>query len=197
MLRADPVLPGRIPGGRYFQCPGKADGRCEERAFCYPRYKRTPDKLATYLQQRGLKELPPQRQFHFHEGIDVGKMGDEIVSVVRGKVVKVVDVYTPGFSGYGKGITVQADDSYGELGGLYFFHGHCERIVATEGATVEEGDVIAIAGNTDYTPDNPTSTFPVTQAHLHFEVSRREWSEPARTLRVITARGRGLLSGSC
>ncbi len=139
--------------GKSFNCPnrGQAQGRCTKAAFLYPRKRRS----------NGV-------DFHFHQGVDIGrKAGADIYSVTNGRVVHVQRTYRRGWDFYGKLVVVKAD-------GLpyWFLYAHCNSVEPdlVEGTIVREGQKIATVGNTFYSKDKPLGTFESSKPHLHFEV---------------------------
>ncbi|MCB9718925.1 MAG: peptidoglycan DD-metalloendopeptidase family protein [Myxococcales bacterium] len=135
----------RHTGGN-FSCPGG----CNKAAFLYPRKWRKNGK-----------------DFHFHQGIDIGREPYiAIRSVTGGTAVVVLREYRSGWSNYGKLVVVDADDFP-----YFFLYAHCDSISEDvfEGARIAEGQVIAKVGNTFYNSNNPVATFS-SPPHLHFEV---------------------------
>lgn len=88
-----------------------------------------------------------------HNGIDFGTSG-KYVSVYAAKDGKVLATGDNGKYAYGKWIAIDHDD------GLVTLYGHLSSIKVSKGEKVDEGERIAISGNTGY------STGP----HLHFSV---------------------------
>jgi len=89
----------------------------------------------------------------FHTGIDiVVDQGTRVKAAMSGRVADV------GYNAtYGNYIIMSHADSYQTL------YGHLSQILVAEGATISQGGVIGLSGNTGY------STGP----HLHFSVFRR------------------------
>lgn len=88
----------------------------------------------------------------FHAGVDFGaSYGSTIRAADSGRVI-----FSGWYGGYGQ--TVIIDHG----GGLTTLYGHCSRLFAREGQTVQQGQAIAAVGSTGL------STGP----HLHFEVRR-------------------------
>ena len=98
----------------------------------------------------GYREHPVEGEERFHYGIDIGAAaGTEIGCFADGTVTAVGES-----SSYGKYITVAHEGGYSTL------YAHCSRIIASSGASVKEGDVIAEVGETGV----------ATGPHLHFEL---------------------------
>lgn len=95
-----------------------------------------------------------------HKGIDIGAdNGTEIYAADDGEVV-----FAGEMSGYGNYIVIS------HCGGFETAYGHCGRLFAQAGETVEKGQVIASVGSTG------NSTGP----HLHFEIRKDgEFINPA------------------
>ena len=99
----------------------------------------------------GYRKDPFTGQTKGHSGMDLAvPTGTSIRAALPGKVT--VSTYNQGGYGY----YVMIDHG----GGLSTLYGHCSKLLAKVGQTVEAGDVIALSGSTG------RSTGP----HLHFEV---------------------------
>lgn len=99
----------------------------------------------------GMRTHPISGQTRFHAGVDVSvPSGTGIVSIWNGKVVKV------GFDGGGYGNYIDIKLGTGQVTRF----GHLNKVLAREGQTVKQGELVGISGNTG------GSTGP----HLHFEV---------------------------
>ena len=106
--------------------------------------------LGTLTSNFGYREHPVEGEERFHYGIDIGAAaGTEIGCFADGTVTAVGES-----SSYGKYITVAHEGGYSTL------YAHCSRIIASSGASVKEGDVIAEVGETGV----------ATGPHLHFEL---------------------------
>ncbi|MEX1365350.1 MAG: M23 family metallopeptidase, partial [Nannocystaceae bacterium] len=132
--------------GSSFNC----QNGCSKAAFLYPRKRRS------------------NGDFHFHQGIDIGRTsGDPIRSVTDGRVVVAIDKYEGSWSYYGKIVVIEATGVP-----YYFLYAHCDSIEPdiVRGVTVRQGQQIATVGNTFYSKENPTGVFTSSRPHLHFEV---------------------------
>ena len=106
--------------------------------------------MGTLTSDFGYREHPVEGEERFHYGIDIGAAaGTEIGCFADGTVTAVGES-----SSYGKYITVAHEGGYSTL------YSHCSRIIASSGASVKEGDVIAEVGETGV----------ATGPHLHFEL---------------------------
>ena len=106
--------------------------------------------MGTLTSDFGYREHPVEGEERFHYGIDIGAAaGTEIGCFADGTVTAVGES-----SSYGKYITVAHEGGYSTL------YAHCSRIIASSGASVKEGDVIAEVGETGV----------ATGPHLHFEL---------------------------
>jgi murein DD-endopeptidase MepM/ murein hydrolase activator NlpD len=116
---------------------------------------------------------------HRHQGVDlVAPLGTPVRAAAPGRVVNVVNAYTPGFRGYGKTVVV-----WNAPMGLYFLYAHLDSITVSPGQTVMAGDQLGTVGKTAYTEAEPTGDIK-TGPHLHFEVSRGAYPKPSEAPRV-------------
>jgi murein DD-endopeptidase MepM/ murein hydrolase activator NlpD len=130
--------------GDSFNCPKG----CSKASFLYPRKPRSNGK-----------------DFHFHQGIDIGwQEHAQILSVTSGKVIFAENEYRSGWSHYGKFVVVQANELP-----YYFLYAHCASICVSKHQEVQEGQLIGTVGRTFYSAKSPTYSFPK-GPHLHFEV---------------------------
>lgn len=98
----------------------------------------------------GYRNHPVEGEERFHYGVDLAAdTGTEIDCFADGTVTAVGES-----SSYGKYCTVTHTGGYSTL------YAHCSRIIASSGASVKEGDVIAEVGETGV----------ATGPHLHFEL---------------------------
>ena len=98
----------------------------------------------------GYREHPVEGEERFHYGVDLAAdTGTAIACFADGTGTAVGES-----SSYGKYITVAHEGGYSTL------YAHCSRIIASSGASVKEGDVIAEVGETGV----------ATGPHLHFEL---------------------------
>lgn len=133
--------------GDSFNCPKG----CSKAAFLYPRKPRSNGK-----------------DFHFHQGIDIGWTEHApILSVTSGRVIFAENEYRSGWSRYGKFVVIQAYELP-----YYFLYAHCASICVTKHQEVQEGQLIGTVGRTFYSKKDPTYCFPK-GPHLHFEVITR------------------------
>lgn len=101
----------------------------------------------------GYRSDPATGATKFHSGVDISMddaYGKNLVAVRSGEVI--FTGYMEG--GYGNYIIIDHGDGFSSL------YGHCSKLIASDGAYVNQGDVIALIGSTGY------STGP----HVHFEI---------------------------
>lgn len=116
--------------------------------FCSPVGEHWRDAVSSEF---GRRQDPFSQENRGHGGIDLAvPTGTPIRAALLGTVT--ASSYNAG--GYGYYVMIDHGD------GLVTLYGHCSRLLAREGQTVEAGDVIALSGSTG------RSTGP----HLHFEV---------------------------
>lgn len=100
----------------------------------------------------GLRFHPILKRNRMHTGIDIGApSGSSIIAAAAGTVT-----YNGSMSGYGRVIVIDHG------GGTSTLYAHCSQLIAAEGLSVRQGQLIARVGSTG------RSTGP----HLHFEVRR-------------------------
>lgn len=98
----------------------------------------------------GFRKDPYRGRSAFHKGVDfAGARGSPVVAVADGVVS-----FSGKQSGYGNLVEIRHKD------GLVTRYGHCQKLLVSEGATIERGQTIATLGSTG------RSTGP----HVHFEV---------------------------
>ena len=106
--------------------------------------------MGTLTSDFGYREHPVEGEERFHYGLDIGAAsGTEIVCFAGGTVTAVGES-----SSYGKYLTVS------HPGGFSTLYAHCSKILASSGDTVQEGQAIALVGQTGV----------ATGPHLHFEL---------------------------
>ena len=106
--------------------------------------------MGTLTSNFGYREHPVEGEERFHYGVDIGAAaGTEIGCFADGTVTAVGES-----SSYGKYITVS------HQGGFSTLYAHCSKILASSGDTVQEGQAIALVGQTGV----------ATGPHLHFEL---------------------------
>ena len=98
----------------------------------------------------GFRKDPYRGRSAFHKGVDfAGARGSPVVAVADGVVT-----FSGKQSGYGNMVEIHHKD------GLVTRYGHCQKLLVSEGATIDRGQTIATLGSTG------RSTGP----HVHFEV---------------------------
>ena len=106
--------------------------------------------MGTLTSDFGYREHPVEGEERFHYGLDIGAAsGTEIGCFAGGTVTAVGES-----SSYGKYLTVS------HPGGFSTLYAHCSKILASSGDTVQEGQAIALVGQTGV----------ATGPHLHFEL---------------------------
>ena len=106
--------------------------------------------MGTLTSGFGYREHPVEGEERFHYGLDIGAAsGTEIGCFAGGTVTAVGES-----SSYGKYLTVS------HPGGFSTLYAHCSKILASSGDTVQEGQAIALVGQTGV----------ATGPHLHFEL---------------------------
>ena len=96
----------------------------------------------------------------FHDGIDIGvNLNTPVKTVADGKVIKA-----EWYNGYGKYIEIDHGNN------IISFYGHLNEYKVSKGQFVEQGQVIALSGNTAGIGTN--GKIMTTGAHLHFGVHR-------------------------
>lgn len=100
----------------------------------------------------GWRKDPVRGGRDFHTGLDIrAPRGRTIVAAASGKVV-----YSGWMGGYGKAIVIS------HPGNMTTLYGHCSKLVAKTGQTVQRGTHIANVGSTGRSTGN----------HVHFEVRK-------------------------
>jgi hypothetical protein len=106
---------------------------------------------------------------HTHRGIDLpAQEGTPVYAIDRGRVVHATNEWTPGFTGYGKVVVVQADD------GTHHLYAHLKRPLVNVGDVVEPGAQIGEVGRTQYTRDDHEKLM-TSGPHLHLEVNEHAY----------------------
>ena len=106
--------------------------------------------MGTLTSDFGYREHPVEGEERFHYGIDIGAAaGTEIGRFADGTVTAV-----------GESKQLRQVHHRCPRGGYSTLYAHCNRIIASSGASVKEGDVIAEVGETGV----------ATGPHLHFEL---------------------------
>jgi hypothetical protein len=114
---------------------------------------------------------------HRHQGIDLpATKGASVSAALGGVVAHAANVYTPGFSGYGRVVVVAADD------GTYHLYAHLDHARVAKGQQVRAGDVIGFVGNSTFSRTEPTRESG--GAHLHFEVSPTKYPRDSEAPRI-------------
>ena len=102
----------------------------------------------------GYREDPITGQTSFHSGTDIAAPeATPILAVADGIVVDANDI-DPWGESYGYYVKIQHNETYETL------YAHCLAVFVAEGQEVQQGEVIALVGNTGNS----------TGSHLHFEV---------------------------
>lgn len=97
----------------------------------------------------GESNLPYQP---FHTGIDIaGQVGDTIVAILPGKILYAGEISW----GYGRHVIIDHGDNITSI------YAHLDQILAKEGQTVDQGQVIGTEGQTGW----------ATGPHLHFQIN--------------------------
>ena len=111
---------------------------------------------------------PVTKKYKRHTGIDYGaRHGTPIFATASGRVV-----FAGWKNGYGKLVIVKHPNGY------QTYYGHCSKLIAAKGQTVEQGQVIARVGQTGL----------ATGPHVHYEV--RVNGKPINPNRVKKTSGR-------
>lgn len=111
----------------------------------------------------------------YHMGVDLrAKKGTPIFAAQSGEVV--ISKALPPYDGYGAHIVI----SHGQ--GFYSMYAHLDKIVATKGQKVHQGDLIGFTGGNPRDYGAPAGSSKVnkaytkagfsTAAHLHFEIDK-------------------------
>ena len=96
----------------------------------------------------------------FHDGIDIGVMQNtQVKAVANGKVIKA-----EWYNGYGKYIEIDHGNN------IISFYGHLNEYKVSKGQLIEQGQIIALSGNTAGIGAN--GKVMTTGAHLHFGVHK-------------------------
>lgn len=131
---------------------------------------------------RGILSYLYQRSpTHKHRGIDlVARRGTPVQAVASGTVTHAFNDGSGvhrGFSGYGKVVVVREGSS-----GPYQLYSHLDNVWVSRGQRVRKGEEIGTVGNTCYRRSDPTAQ--CQGPHLHFEVSRNPYPQPAEAERI-------------
>ncbi len=123
-----------------------------------------------------------------HNGVDlVAEHGTLMLAVEKGRVVEVKN--DP--NGYGKHARFITSRSYNGLN-LEWTYGHCDDILVEVGMPVEEGEPIAVMGNTGFVVSGKTPFWkfnPYAGTHLHLgcrlvEKSAYGWAYPGSSVKI-------------
>ena len=123
-----------------------------------------------------------------HNGVDlVAEHGTLMLAVEKGKIVEVKN--DP--NGYGKHVRFITSRSYNGLN-LEWTYGHCDDILVEVGMPVEEGEPIAVMGNTGFVVSGSTPFWkfnPHAGTHLHLgcrlvEKSAYGWAYPGSSVKI-------------
>lgn len=139
-----------------------------EKAFDFPTDKKDPQ---TFLRANvfnpdvgnyGITRSDRQNRPKFHEGIDIlGKLGDNIYSTAKGKVVRIDNDE----GGYGNLVVIEHEN------GLVSFYGHLSRVeedaLEKRNFMVEKGTKVGEIGRS-----GNAAGMPEAETHLHFEIGR-------------------------
>jgi murein DD-endopeptidase MepM/ murein hydrolase activator NlpD len=114
---------------------------------------------------------------HVHNGIDLpAAEGAPVYAPEGGNVVHAYNEYHPGFSGYGKVVVIRDSE------GNHLLFAHLKRPMVNLGDRVEAGAHIGEVGRTGYTSQDHYAL--VKGAHLHFEVSPRQYPQKSELARL-------------
>ena len=98
---------------------------------------------------------------HWHRGVDLNApLGTAVYTPRDGRVVRVVEPGTRGFSGYGRAVVLEVE-------GAQLLFAHLDSAVVVPGEVVRRGMVIGTVGRTCGTVEEPGRE--CGGAHLHFE----------------------------
>ncbi|MBE7022187.1 MAG: M23 family metallopeptidase [Ruminococcaceae bacterium] len=108
----------------------------------------------------GLRTDPASGEEAFHYGVDLGApAGETIRAAASGEAVEAGES-----DSYGNYILIRHSES------VYTLYAHCERLLSSQGDSIEQGQAIATVG----------ATGKAVGPHLHFEVrSGDTWLDPA------------------
>lgn len=114
-------------------------------------FLRTPVKFGKMTSSFSIRRFHPvSKRYKAHTGIDYGApTGTAIFSTANGRVT-----FAGWKSGYGKLVIVKHPNGY------QTYYGHCSRLLKKSGQLVEQGQVIALVGQTGV----------ATGPHVHYEV---------------------------
>jgi murein DD-endopeptidase MepM/ murein hydrolase activator NlpD len=121
---------------------------------------------------------------HTHQGVDIAAPeGTRVFAALGGRVVAVCNQNSAcsGFSGYGKVVVVETAQS-SRAPRLWWLYAHLRDVGVSEGDPVRSGEPIGTVGRTYYPRSDPTANFS-SGAHLHFEVSPREYPQDSEAWR--------------
>jgi murein DD-endopeptidase MepM/ murein hydrolase activator NlpD len=114
----------------------------------------------------GNRAFGAARATHTHAGVDLQAIeGAPIYAAVPGRLAWATRSATPGFTGYGRVVVVDSDDGASQL------YGHLLEPRRQVGELVDAGDVIGLAGRSQFLEDDPRDERSTMGAHLHFEVA--------------------------
>ena len=136
-------------------------------------FLRTPVKFGKMTSSFSIRRFHPiSKRYKAHTGIDYGApTGTAILSTANGRVT-----FAGWKSGYGKLVIIKHPNGY------QTYYGHCSRLLKKSGQLVEQGQVIALVGQTGV----------ATGPHVHYEV--RVNGKPINPNTVKKSRGKALHS---
>ena len=158
----------------YFFNDGQFDGYYDEDGQPLKKmFLRTPVKFGKMTSSYSIRRFHPvSKRYKAHTGIDYGApTGTAIFSTANGRVA-----FAGWKSGYGKLVIVKHPNGY------QTYYGHCSRLLKKPGQLVEQGQVIALVGQTGV----------ATGPHVHYEV--RVNGKPINPNTVKKSRGKALNS---
>ena len=134
-------------------------------------FLRTPVKFGKMTSSYSIRRFHPvSKRYKAHTGIDYGApSGTSIFATANGRIS-----FAGWKSGYGKLIIVKHPNGYKT------YYGHCSRLLKKKGQLVEQGQLIALVGQTGV----------ATGPHVHYEV--RVNGKPINPNRVKKSRGKPL-----
>jgi murein DD-endopeptidase MepM/ murein hydrolase activator NlpD len=156
----------------YFFNDGQFDGYYDEDGQPLKKmFLRTPVKFGKMTSSFSIRRFHPvSKRYKAHTGIDYGApTGTSIFATANGRVT-----FAGWKSGYGKLIIIKHPNGY------QTYYGHCSRLLKKPGQLVEQGQLIALVGQTGV----------ATGPHVHYEV--RVNGKPIDPNTVKKSRGKPL-----